>query len=143
MLTVVPASYEEGVFPMLLDNDIDFELLHAELDAEAVEAGVDVGEDIDAVASVASSIPTPVPGAGWEDISRLVPTRQNKSIKTSSFEKALATFANLTGLSIQEWTALREILFLVRDKDGQTPPVIESHRSSCRLYGTACATGCQ
>lgn len=51
-----------------------------------------------------------------DDTSILVPARQNRSILTSSFEKSLAIFADLTGLSRQDWASLREILFLVRDK---------------------------
>ncbi|KAI1747760.1 hypothetical protein F4782DRAFT_535125 [Xylaria castorea] len=43
---------------------------------------------------------------------------QNKFIETSVFEKALATFADLAGLSRKDYKALREILFLLRDKDG-------------------------
>ncbi|KAK3896551.1 hypothetical protein C8A05DRAFT_39905, partial [Staphylotrichum tortipilum] len=71
--------------------------------------------------------PTPIPGAqpDSEDTSILIPTRQNRSIETSSFEKALATFADLTGLSRQDWASLREILFLIRDKDGDTPAMIQ------------------
>jgi predicted DsbA family dithiol-disulfide isomerase len=61
-----------------------------------------------------------------EDTSVLVPMRQNKSIETSSFEKALATFADLAGLSRQDWASLREVLFLIRDKDGSVPSVIQS-----------------
>ena len=60
-----------------------------------------------------------------EDTSTLVPMRQNKSIETSSFEKALATFADLTGLSRQDWASLREVLFLIRDKDGDIPAMIQ------------------
>lgn len=61
-----------------------------------------------------------------DDTSILVPVRQNRSIQTSSFEKALAIFADLTGLSRQDWASLREILFLVRDKDDDVPGMIQS-----------------
>lgn len=52
------------------------------------------------------------------DTSRLVEMRQNQEIETSQFEKALALFAELTGLSRQGWSSLREVLQLLRDDSG-------------------------
>jgi hypothetical protein len=59
------------------------------------------------------------------DTSILLPMHQNKHIEISKFEKALATFVDLTGVSREDWASLREILFLIRDKDGELPPMIE------------------
>jgi hypothetical protein len=62
--------------------------------------------------------------ADKSDTSVLVPMHRNKFQESSRLGKALATYAELTGLSRQDWAALREVLFLIRDKDGETPPEI-------------------
>lgn len=56
------------------------------------------------------------------DISHLVEMKQNKFIESTLIEKFLACFADLQGLSRDEWTMLREGLQLVRDKDGNQIP---------------------
>ncbi|RYC61611.1 hypothetical protein CHU98_g4607 [Xylaria longipes] len=60
------------------------------------------------------------------DISVLVPTHQNRFLETSKFEKALAAYADLYGISRDQWASLREILMTVTtgDGDGETPNVI-------------------
>ncbi|KAK0643907.1 hypothetical protein B0T16DRAFT_460002 [Cercophora newfieldiana] len=60
------------------------------------------------------------------DISTLVEVRQNTSLETSTFEKALATFAELTGLSRWYGASLKEVLCLIQDADGKVHPMVEN-----------------
>ncbi|KAI1485633.1 hypothetical protein F5X96DRAFT_674446 [Biscogniauxia mediterranea] len=112
------ASYEEILFaeepPTSLafqdqDEDLTSETLSAESESEAVQE------------TAPAPIPPellPQPKDDPDDPSELITMHQNKFIEMSKFEKALATFADLTGLSREDWKALRETLFLLRDKDG-------------------------
>lgn len=56
------------------------------------------------------------------DISQLLKHRQNRFIDMSKFEKAMAMFIDLTGMSRSEYDALREILLLLKCGDGETVP---------------------
>ncbi|KAI2628156.1 hypothetical protein GGS21DRAFT_492800 [Xylaria nigripes] len=55
------------------------------------------------------------------DTSRFLPMPHNKNILTSRFEKSLATYADIYGISRDQWTSLREVLMLVKGIDGETP----------------------
>lgn len=52
------------------------------------------------------------------DISYPLENRHNQELNMSKFEIAIAAYTNLTGMSRDEWVSLREILTLIRDKDG-------------------------
>ncbi|TRX98548.1 hypothetical protein FHL15_000622 [Xylaria flabelliformis] len=111
------ASYEEVIFAEPPPPSMAFQ-----------EQGVIEDEDTGVVTAEDSwsyqapvSMPfelRPKPKEDPEDPSNLIVMHQNKFIETSVFEKALATFADLTGLSREDYKALREILGLLRDKNG-------------------------
>ncbi|KAL7625329.1 hypothetical protein AAE478_004545 [Parahypoxylon ruwenzoriense] len=73
-------------------------------------------------APIWSSVPAPITNApspeNPPDTSHLLQMHQNQTILTSNFEKALAAFAELTGLSRQEYASLREVLLLLKDSNG-------------------------
>lgn len=53
------------------------------------------------------------------DISELVPHRYNPFLDLSLFEEGLGLWADLTGISRPEYESLRELLHLLKDKDGK------------------------
>ncbi|KAK3403030.1 hypothetical protein B0T20DRAFT_449951 [Sordaria brevicollis] len=69
--------------------------------------------------------PKPIRPKEEGDTSTILPIHQNKEIKLSEFEMALASFADLTGLSRQLWDALREVLLLIKGNDGETPNMLK------------------
>ena len=57
---------------------------------------------------------------GGGGLSVLKHIRQNTEIDISGFQKAFATWADLTGLSRANYHTLREVLHLIKDDNGQT-----------------------
>lgn len=86
---------------------------------------VDLGEEL-AQPQVPTVLPIEIPVyevAGVDkapDISMLIEMKQNRSVETPVIEKFFAAFADLQGLSRDDWVTLREGLQLIRDKDGNT-----------------------
>ncbi|KAF7532596.1 hypothetical protein G7054_g7828 [Neopestalotiopsis clavispora] len=101
------ASYEEVIFAEPPPEPRAFNDYH--------DDGPDVTGDS---ASIESAHDELHPEGSGVDTSELIVVHQNKHIESSKFEKALATFADLTGLSRSDWASLREVLQLIKDDRG-------------------------
>lgn len=73
------------------------------------------------------SPPQPEVIASIGDPSVLESHYQNKHIESTAFEQGISLFAELTGLSRHQYSALREVLYLIKDETGET------HREIKRL----------
>ncbi|KAI0592714.1 hypothetical protein F4775DRAFT_597943 [Biscogniauxia sp. FL1348] len=111
------ANYDEAI-------ELDIE----EPEAMPFEGDDEGGTDTSATLSAGPGEPSQaVEGTAGEaleetpDISTLVEMHQNKYLETSKLEKALAAYADLYGLSRDQWTSLREVLHIVRDADDKVP----------------------
>ncbi|KAI1207273.1 uncharacterized protein F4807DRAFT_435103 [Annulohypoxylon truncatum] len=121
------ATYEE-----ILDDD--FPPIVAQFDEdeeEEIESCITVGHS-ETTSESSNTIPSSTPhtttpstnpnsgsgGGKAPDTSRLMEMHQNKYIETSMFEKALAIYASVNGVSRKQWAALREVLHIIRDDNG-------------------------
>jgi hypothetical protein len=118
------ATYEEMLFEEAPPQSVAF-----------VQPGVNIGDGDDIADPEFELVPPeelipeelrPKPKEDPSDTSTLVLSRQNKFIEISQFEKALAIYVELTGMSRGDYTALRETLFVLRDTDGNVLRDVEA-----------------
>ena len=106
--TCADAEYEEKIFAPLPELNA----FNPELGANTVEGGEPPVEL------------RPNEKRDPSDPSVLVPHLQNTSLAMSLFEQGLAVYADTRGMSRSDYTALRELLALIKAENGETHPAI-------------------
>lgn len=121
------ANYEEILAEELPPRSIAFDEAgdgerHAGDSEEDIPLEVEAGIGGFEVPGTPIPAEQPLPADEHGDTSKLIKHRQNKFLDMSKFTKAVTTFAELTGMSRDEYKAFREVVHVLRDANGQVLP---------------------